>query len=478
MQEATSQTILAAPNSRKILTWFLRIAGGSIAAIVTFLAFCIVINLKDAELNPAAGELLALSKKPVEMNNNGYIVLSAIDADESQDVLKIGQEVTEKLTFLAHENPSRIDYFEKVKYKKVPGFTWHSFRHDNEGCKDGIDFCIKADLSNRKVLETALVQNALLLKRYEMIQQLPQFSEPPTISPVLVTGNNISLWEGSDMAVTEAVFDIADGKIKEGIEKLQRNDLCLRRLMRQSSTLSSKTMITAMLKRQVKTISELMEMYPQLVNSNGDELGKMLTPLTSDELSLVPALTDEAQYSLIRIKSIKYAEANNFADHFFTLFYQVNATQNLMADRWKTLIPSLNILPPEFDRVRKGLQDPGTILNEHAYLPYLHYLYNPIGKILFYTGFTPYDIYFAYMENVADLDGYIRLVGLQLDIRRQGITDDKMLAYVNGAKEPFRSPYNHQPMTWDAAHKQLQFTGSRSYRDSSGTRNVYSVKML
>ena len=482
MQEATSPTLLAASHSRTVLSSVLRFTGGVIAVLMMLFVFVIAINLKDESLSPSAEAFLALSKKPIEMTNNGYVVLNAIDADESLDVFKIGQEVTAQLTRVAQDDASRRDGVKPLSYQKSPAFTWHTFHRQSKECKDGTDFCIKADLSHRKVLEEALAQNALLLKRYVMIQALPQFSEAPTtIFTELTLGNNLALWQGSDMVVTEAVLDIADGKTKEGIEQLQRNDLALRRLLRQSSSLLTKMMVRSMLREQVRTISELMEVYPQLVTSEGDALATMLVPLTSDELSLVSTFNNEAQYSLNYLTTFMHAqpkEQQDLSDRFYSLFYQAHATQNTMADHWTKVIQSLNVLPSELDRARSKIQGMSEAMNDHAGVPYLHFLYNPVGKTLFYGGVAPSDIALSEMERMADLDGYIRLVGLQLDSRRHGITNDKMQAYVNEAKEPFRNPYNHAPMTWDATHQQLQFTGRQAYQDKVGARNIYVVKML
>ncbi|MFZ6688525.1 hypothetical protein ACO0K0_12330 [Undibacterium sp. SXout11W] len=469
---------------RKILRWALTFIGGVTALAISIIVVGILINLKDEPLDSKAKAMRDGTTNAVDPKTNGYFVLIAMDADEGLDALKTGQEAAKKYAALANENPFRIDYIDKAEYKKAPPFTWLDGR-----CKNVNISCLEEDILNRTKLETLIAQNSLLLKRYEMIEQLSQFEEPPIISPALSIAGYSSLLHASDLTTLKAVFDIADGRTKAGIERLAKNDQFIRRLMLQSSTLTSKMVITSMLQQQTRVISELVEAYPNFIETVGDVKSTMLRPLSEAELSLVPALKKEAQFVLTNLTTHYPAEEakttpDKFSSLFLKAFYQPNATVNMMANYLEMVVESAHVTPAAFNHTQQQLSELSKESGEHSFPPYVHNLYNPFGKILYQMLLRYPETYVNYMERVADLDGYIRLVGLQAEIRRKGVTDDAIQNFVATADSQFRSPYDATPMTWAAQKKQLQFVGRQNnsdykseYKSDLSGRNIYLAQL-
>ena len=465
---------------KNILRWTLALISGIVALVISIIAFGIVINLSDEPLDSKAKTMLDGPTNAVDPKSNGYFVLSAMDADESLDVLKAGQEKTKEYIALSKADPSQPDYTKRTTYKTTTLFT-----PQNDRCRGVTSTCIEADILNRSKVETLISQSSLLLKRYEMIQQLPNFEEPPISTIAALQASYLPLLHASDLVIARAVFNIADGKIQEGIDALKKNDQFLRRLMRQSSTLVSKHTISAMLRKQVQAISEVIEVYPGVLKSNGDEMSDMLRPLSEAELSMVSPFEKETQFVLKKLTPEYVTGApETVSEKFSTLlikaFYQPNITANLMANYLEMIIKAAHLPPSGYKQAENEIKLWSIDANKYSFSTFIHFLYNPVGKVLYEAEIARPETYFSYMEGVADLDGYIRLVGLQTELRRKGVSDDAIQNFIATAGSQFVSPYDATPMTWVAQQKQLQFIGhqnSGDYQSNLSGRKIYTVQL-
>ena len=214
------QLPLVGPStSKKMLRWLFRIAAGLLAAIAVIFVAVVLINLGDAAITLETQALMSTPKYVADPDRNGYFVLRAMDAGLGSDVLKTGRILEEKYEKLYQENPVRSDYEIQISYDKETKSTWK-----NGHCGQTLENCVEADLRNRAERESLLAQNALSLRRYELIQQLPEFEEhaiPSIFTPFL---KYEPLVQGSEMVLAKAAFDIADGRLKDGIDGFIRDD--------------------------------------------------------------------------------------------------------------------------------------------------------------------------------------------------------------------------------------------------------------
>ncbi len=470
---------------KRALRWLVWIFGGFLVAGIALFLISILINLTDVPLNTEAQALMVAPKYVADPNQNAYFVLWAMDADEGLDALKIGREVDESYQQLYQENPSRNKYEQKDGYKKGPKSSW-----DMRRCDQTVQNCIEADLRNRVQLDATLSQNILLLRRYELIQQLPQFEEHPIPALALPFPGYVPLAQASNMALTKAVFDIADGRLKNGVDQITKNDQSLRRLLQKTSTLISRMVVLAMLRRQARTISELTELYPSLVEQYGDQLSYLARPLGVDEQSFSAVYANEARLQINLWKNIGVSEAfgsywstndeattsDRMLGKIFSLLYQPNGTTNLFAAWWLPLLQKDNQPASGYANLRERVIKNTAQLNEHSSLPFLHFLSNPIGKMAFMISANP-DTYLSYMERSVDVDGYLRLVGLQIDLRRKKLPESAIRNYAIQAGPLFRRPYYGKPMTWVADKKQLQFIGRQAAAGNVDEKNIFIVQL-
>lgn len=72
--------------------------------------------------------------------------------------------------------------------------------------------------------------------------------------------------------------------------------------------------------------------------------------------------------------------------------------------------------------------------------------YNPVGKVLFAIG-SP-GSFAKFPARMHDLDGFLRLVALQAQIRQRAIPDDRIEDFLAKAGAPYYDPYTDKPMRW------------------------------
>lgn len=470
---------------KKTLRWLLRLVAGLFALAIVIFVAGVLINLGDAAITPETQALMSAPKYVADPDRNGYFVLRAMDGGMGSDVLKTGRILEEKYQKLYEENPNRSDYETQISYEKAARSEWKNGR-----CVKPTENCVEADLRKRAELESLIAQNALALRHYELIQLLPEFEEhaiPSVFAPLL---KYEPLVQGSEMVLTKAAFEIADGRLKDGIDHLIKNDEFLRRLLRKTSTLLSRNIALAMMRKQTRMIGELVEIKPALVEQYGEALAYLTRPLRQEEQSFSTVYGSEARFASNYLKNVDAVHglamwvsgndhpglAARAIGKIFGLFYQPNATLNMVGASWSAILDEANQPVSEYSKVQARVMGKNRQLIDHPYLPYVHHLSNPVGKVVLPMAVVP-EMYLGYMERSADVDGYLRLVGLQVDVRRKKIVESAMQDYANKAGAQFRSPYDGKPMTWVADKKQLQFVGRQRATSNLDGKNIFIAQM-
>ena len=465
----------------------LRIAVKCLAVVlllgVVWVFACIVINRRDEPLSPQALALAAKTALP-PADANGYYVLFALSADDNADVMATGREAVQKLARLASENPNATDLSRQTDFKHAPHFTWQVHR-----CTAS-EHCAKADVGRRAALTEARSHSAALLQRYALLQQMPNFEEPAIYAPAAPIPGYTELIAAHDMSLVEAAFDIADGRLANGIAILQKNDAYVRQLMRQSSTLISRMVAVAMMRRQARAVSELSDLYPALSADHGDQMAALVRPLSSAEQSFRPVFRHEAQYGVTAVRALDFESgrqdtalahlprhwSERVSAGFFDLFYQRNATANLLVRTWSPLLEDADKPATDYTAIRSRAVQRCASFDTVALLLQPNGLINPTGKLLVaLSSIQPAMV--DYMERSADADGYLRLVGLKIDAQRKHIPLASMQDFVNASAASYRSPYDGTPMLWSSEKRQLQFIGRQKATSNSEPKNRYAVQM-
>ena len=446
--------------------------------IIVLLTILILINLRDEKLTPAAQVLLREPTYLVPVAENGFFILRAINADASLDAFSVGKkQVQEEAARYRAEPPHLTQNYTLDNYKTSPASVW-----DVRRCQETLQSCVEEDLRNREKVTARIKANDLLLQRYAQMRALPGFEERVIPAFTAVVPYYPALTHAAELLMEQAALDIADGNIEKGITRLQENDRYMRLFLKNSSTLISKMISLSMMRKQARVVSELVNKYPQLAREHGDIFSTLVRSVQPTEINFKSAFVNEARYVNFYLgMASKYSNSaigasgeNSSSDsplmdacsYFCQLFLHPNATINELSTYWQQQITTANQPASTYTKIRANLAANHT--TELPVLKQLHYVYNPIGKILIdLTQYTP-DPYINYMEKGADTDGYLRLVGLQIKLRQQNIAETAIADFVAKAPEPFRSPYDSSAMIWNAKDRQLEFIGRQ---DTSSNLN-------
>ena len=465
---------------KTVRRWTFLLVSGSFTSVIFFLTIVVLINLRDEPLKLATQAMMREPGYLVPDERNGFFVLRAIDAEASVDAFAAGRDVVRAGEARYRADAAHFDVgHTDSSYQQLPKSAWDSRR-----CGPAPANCVQADLRNRAQLEALVLANATLLQRYNTMQAMDGFEEHviPTVNAQIP--NFGLLVQASDMALFNAEIDIADGNLKQGIERLQANDRYLRFLLQKSSTIVSRMVDLAMMRKQARTVSELLESYPILGEQYGDVLATLARPMTEQNFSSVFATG--ARNELSYLQHMKIGEAKDtlkgsmserLSDNMSKLFYHRDATLNRIAELWRQRIEWENQAASRQHQLHGHVIEMPDQLAESSNFSFTSYLYNPIGTILANVALGSPDVYVSYRRKSVDVDGYLNLIGLQIDLRRKKIADAAIADFIANASENFRSPYDFAPMIWDAKDKQLQFIGREKARANLDGGKVFIVAL-
>lgn len=86
--------------------------------------------------------------------------------------------------------------------------------------------------------------------------------------------------------------------------------------------------------------------------------------------------------------------------------------------------------------------------------------------------------YGPYLLRTHDLQGYSRLVQLQLAALQEAVPPAQMPAWLASRPAPLRNPYTQAPMQWDAASASLIFKGQTAAQGASNPPSTYRVRLF
>ena len=165
-----------------------------------------------------------------------------------------------------------------------------------------------------------------------------------------------------------------------------------------------------------------------------------------------------------------------FRRFFNKLLYLPNATTNADTERWQLTIPLADAAPAQIDEAHADAKAKRKALRESR----KHWLgaRNIVGNQLLDIGDEDDDPGYAhYIRRNIDVDGYRRLVLLQLQATLQNKTPSDVAQWLASSADDVRNPYDRKPMQWDAASSSLMFEGREKQAHNPAGSNVYRVRL-
>lgn len=462
---------------KKILLCTLAILIG--LPLVMVLIF-VAVNWSDEPLLPEVRGALAWAPPAHAFENNGYLIFRGMGAPAGEDAAQFGLKAVESDIESYRTSKTLSDVSDQGEAKRI------SVLSDLRGIqcvyseeKNCVDFYLKLDKTRVSQL---MVSQKELIDRFIAIQKSEYYVEiAPPVSNIKFPPLQY-LTYGSELRRMQAIADISDGNIDEGLSIFLDNALFSRRVLAKSTTLISHMIGLAMVQRDMRILSELIARYPRIA-SYRERLLPIFTPINTSAYSLAPSLQYERDWQLRVLddlqdnidESLKKKEIGDRStlSKFRDFFFKRNATENLAYKTLSIRIDAIQANAPQLDKAFSDYEIKKKSLMGFS-IGGIYFLYNPVGKLLLAVGEPTY---ITYAERQIDTDGYIRLIAMQMKLIAENVPANKVKPVVLSADKSFRNPYTEEPMEWDAENQELKFQGHVPSNLLPNKSNVYRARL-
>ncbi|MDR2187934.1 MAG: hypothetical protein LBE62_07780 [Azonexus sp.] len=422
---------------------------------------------------------------PEAMDNNAYFTLLGLDAPPSEDAAATGQRR------FAADMRAYAHYRQTGEIKPLPDDDVPASPPGMSPlrCPAEADDCYAHYLAHAPAIKDKLTEQATLIARYLSLREKPVYEEiiPPYIAQQLPPyGTAVVASELIDM---RAALLLKEQRLDEALAMMEVNADIHRRLALGSRTLVGAMIALAMDLRQQRMLASALHHLPALADRHAQRLEALVkssapVPLTAvlegDRKMVLAYMEDAISGKMVTLNTDagQFEEEENpvtewLRERWFNLLYLPNATCNSYYLSWQEPI-HLSRLPPDQLAAAKAAPTPkpdeAASPGDFPFFP----LRNYNGNIL--LSIAKPDIT-DFIERAHDIEGYHRLVRLQIAARREHIPFAQMPAWLAAQPPELRNPYTLQPMDWDATTQSLQFAGRQPQSQNPEPRNIYRLRL-
>ncbi len=471
----------------KALGW-MALVTGALAAIG--LGVLIAANWRDDPLSEAAQQALRYTP-PTEqaLEDNGYLILLGLDAPLQGDAVadaialgrqRLGREIERRRWVEAHGDAA----------DGMPP----SIPVENSG--DGVlpmrlrcpaveSDCFDWYGKHRAEIDALVQANQAQFRRLKATASAAQFSNPAPYYLLAEFPPYTRLARAHELWLAQASLQWTSRQPLQALD-ITRQAVQLRsRLAHNSNSLIASMVALAMQYRELRWLSDasahLTPQMPAEVSKNLEEI------LSTPPVSLRSALEGEKQF----VASISFSQIDSKTFRFFTPpWIESPAWWQHLLDRGGALafLPqqSLNLSMENLQQMQALSDLPAhqlaaglsnalrkTEADNACDKPWKH-LRNGGGLCLAAMAMSSHT---NYLQRVADIDGYRRLVLLQHRAAAQRVAQEDMPTWLAEAPQELRNPYTLQPMQWDAATGSLVFEGREPQNQNPDQSPVYRIRL-
>ncbi len=429
-------------------------------------------SLQDEPLTASAQEQLAYPLPQVDPRQNAYVALVGFGAPADGDIFAAGQAAIEQTNEQAINLRTNIpqgpdqEFFATLNAPKALLFSGPPFKNP---CNDlaATHNCLQAVAAQSDAIAQALQQNAILLERYRLLQQLPVFAH--TSAPTIDMSPYREIAAASNLLSAAAILDIQRGRVEQGLDFFQRDISFYRNVLAGENTL-----ISAMIARH-----RLMSHYHALSNLIADpafpaarhavRLRALFAPFAQKDKNLHAALSFERRFVLetfTRMDPLGVTGEQGFMQDmpqtgkaFFSRFvFKKNMSANTLNAFWEqtlartdalteTSLPDALRNPP---RPENMMFDIAALYRKHGLLFWRNYF----GEVLVNVASPNY---VEYIAAIYDMATYAHLVDAQLQLRIDNLPPDDIPARLQQSAAVFLNPYTGRPFDWRITDNALSF---------------------
>ncbi|MDB5975762.1 MAG: hypothetical protein JWR07_2522 [Nevskia sp.] len=440
-----------------------RIFGWGALALLSVATALLLVNAFDEPLTPEVRALLEKPDEPLTRQQNMFYAAVGFRT-AGQDMEQAGWERVQAINAALRAGKSWQDA-ESIGAQgtlKTVG--------DGECLSRSSDLPLLLDFlqAHKSEAEALLKDNSKLMQRYADLASYQRFA---ATTPADVLAAFLPAWGGISCGKRLWMLDLAQrvatGHLDSAITWLQQDTLFWRHMIAEKRIgLIGKMVMLAQLRTNFRTAAQLVHDYPM----NAVQLSllrDMAKPLTSNERSLASVFEDEFRWQASELRKLGASSQllerlpNDEPPTIFERlsvfvqkrFYLRNATINLV-----------------YGEISKQIEFDGHACDRYAMdkaagekkvdMTWLA-VRNPTGKIIVDQSTS---VLHNYTGRMCDLQGFQRLLDLQLQLHQNKVADDQVEAVVRSAGPDYADPFTGGPMQWLPLSRALSF-GALDKRD-------------
>lgn len=427
----------------------------------------LAINAVDEELTSEAKKLIEEVPPPptVPSEYNAFYAVLGFPAQVGQDIHAWGSARVEAYHKAIREDP-------RAKWRYVdPTTASGAERVDFRGaiktlCTRDVPSCLAHVSKSERSVAELLKDNATLVSRYRGLYRYRAYENPLLLTLTTPFPSFFHIGTTADLILTDTALKATRGRVDAAFSAVMEDMAFWRRMLPGRQLLIEKMVKASRLSADLRVLSELIGRYG--VPKNRDrQLAELLGPLTDRERGMEAVFRNEAILTgAIRDRELLKATPGSEGGALESVgvylampFYQPNAMFNRHAQAWAL---RLELAKVPASRFVEQLVQYQRRFEEFEKQNEVHWYdwYNPIGKILFAIA-GPGHLGRS-VACIHDLEGLLRLVALQAQIKQRAIADAKIETFLGTAGAQYHNPYADAPMRWDAAKRSLSFDGLAS----------------
>lgn len=412
------------------------------------------LNLFDDPIDPGAKAWIDASVEDVPPQQNMYYAALGFDTtgddpeqagrDQARQAMTELKNGADPDTLILHQGP-RLQFAGDRTRLPGPG-----------------DFKAALDFTRQHPEETArlLMDNRRIIERYAHLYVYPRYVDPmpKNISGLAVMPDWGLINFGKRLRTLELARDLPRSGPGPIIAWLLEDQRFWRRMIAEDSTgLLGKMVMAAQLRADFQIASQLVHLVP-LNASQLDALREVGAALGKKEQGLQGVWKSEFQWSAGVLMRNSYEQAAAGKDvswgervklKAWSLFFLRNATLNLGYRRMLRLVEIDSHECSRYSSDRADMLKAG----DFNTVPW-RLIRNPVGRVLVDLTDTAY---LDYAARMCDLQGFQRLLGLQVLLRQRNPADADIPALLQSAGTEYADPYTNVPMQWLPGQRALGF---------------------
>lgn len=441
----------------KILAWG---AVTLVSLLIVLIVTVVLLNLWDDPLSPDIEELLAASPEQIQVENNGYFAWIGVIGPSSESPHAWGLRWY-KEAIEADKSLSNQEFELAIEKDK----RQQALSVEDLICSQ-VETCLEAVASNPEEARSVLIKGREDIERGDEAINFPEYQEAwrPDASYYSRVPDNARVFRS--LSAIRFALDVAEGHDDKALLRLDREMRFHVRQMKGSVSIIHKMTAISSFRTDLLLLNQYMLTKPKAARQRVDRLAAMLAPLPPDAIRMREVFENEPRIYIRFFLTMKGGDfgnkyfgygsdkSENKGEYVWRFMYHPRMTANeyMRMNRAQFTIDELS-----GDNYRQALVKSQQQINaERDFLV----MRNTIGHIL--TNIALQD-YSGYLMKRDDLVALYAMVGLQLDLIRDGVSDKKSIAYSISNAE-LRHPFTGNAPEWDSEFRTLSYSSLAAYK--------------